>query len=175
MTQDQDLEARDHSEKRHSRRRVTYCPSLFTTGLHSLRYVVSSLLFYQQSDMSLAENPRKRPRTEVTDAREATAEPPVAPAERDKEFWFDDGTVILIVSGVEFRVYKGTMVEHSTVFADMFSLPQPAAAPNGAPCPIVHLNDSPHAWRHVLRVLFPRKGVRYVCRAPRSLFMRRLL
>ena len=49
-----------------------------------------------------------------------------AAVKRDSEFWFQDGTVTLIASNTEFRVYKGTLIEHSLVLADMFSLPQPS-------------------------------------------------
>ena len=35
---------------------------------------------------------------------------------KDEEFWFDDGTVILHAGDVEFRVYRGLLESHSTVF-----------------------------------------------------------
>ena len=148
-----------------SLRGLTHAPSF--TGCNHHRPKSTSFATKQ----FMPEGPPRHARTEsaatsrTSPILQATSQT-LSSLQHDEEFWFDDGTVILIVSGVEFRVYKGTMVEHSTVFADMFSLPQPAAAPNGPPCPIVHLDDSPYAWRHVLRVLFPRKGVRYVCRAP---------
>ncbi|EIW56926.1 uncharacterized protein TRAVEDRAFT_128344 [Trametes versicolor FP-101664 SS1] len=75
---------------------------------------------------------------------------------RDKDFWYDDGTIILVAGSVEFRVYKGILSENSSVFRDMFSLPQPpipsTALPTADGCPVVHLSDSPKDWRHVLRV-----------------------
>ena len=43
--------------------------------------------------------------------------------QRDAQFWYEDGTVILVVHDVEFRVYKGVLVQHSLFFRDMFSLP----------------------------------------------------
>ena len=39
---------------------------------------------------------------------------------KDKEFWFNDGTVILVAQDVEFCIYKGILAEHSPVFSDMF-------------------------------------------------------
>lgn len=86
---------------------------------------------------------RARPDTEVT---------------KDEEFWYEDGTIILIAHNVEFRVYKGPLIRHSPVFYDMFSFPQPATEPSegsrsgAVDCPTVHLFDSPHELRHVLRV-----------------------
>ncbi|KAI0705966.1 hypothetical protein C8T65DRAFT_740693 [Cerioporus squamosus] len=49
---------------------------------------------------------------------------------KDEEFWMDDGTIILIARGVGFRVYWGVLSSHSPVFAEMFSLPQPAQSPS---------------------------------------------
>lgn len=81
---------------------------------------------------------------------------------RDEEFWYDDGTVILVAGDVEFRVYKGILSEASAVFRDMFSFPQPPAPPTADGCPIVHLSDSPEDLRHVLRVYTPKIHPRYV-------------
>ena len=84
--------------------------------------------------------------------------------QRDHEFWYDDGTVILIARNVEFRIYKGLLSDHSSVFRDMFSLPQPPAPSNSEspPCPIVHLSDSPEDLRYVLRIYMARGEPRYV-------------
>lgn len=86
---------------------------------------------------------------------------------RDEEFWYDDGNIILIARGIEFRVYRGLLVENSPVFSDMFSLPQPpvasssAAAPADNNCSAVHLSDSPEDIRHMLRMFMPRSNMRY--------------
>lgn len=82
-----------------------------------------------------------------------------AGGERDEEFWENDGNVVLVARNVEFRVYKGVLAYHSPVFADMFSLPQPADASSETPhdCPVVHLDDSPEDLRHILRAILPRK------------------
>ncbi|EIW56923.1 uncharacterized protein TRAVEDRAFT_128165 [Trametes versicolor FP-101664 SS1] len=89
---------------------------------------------------------------------------PLVEGERkhDPEFWYSDGNIILVARDVEFRVYKGLLADHSSVFRDMFSLPQPptkASSPsafeNGT-CPVVHLYDSPEDLRHVLRAYMPK-------------------
>ncbi|EIW56892.1 uncharacterized protein TRAVEDRAFT_49704 [Trametes versicolor FP-101664 SS1] len=86
---------------------------------------------------------------------------------RDAEFWFDDGNIVLLARGVEFRIYKGILAEFSPVFHDMFSFPQPtptvttsksAFAAATDPCPIVDLPDSPEDLRHILRVCMPKSG-----------------
>lgn len=85
------------------------------------------------------------------------------------EFWFGDGNIILVARDVEFRVYKGILADHSPVFDDMFSFPQPTpsttpplATSTGSTtdtCPFVHLTDSPEDLRHLLRVCMPKKGM----------------
>ncbi|EIW56925.1 uncharacterized protein TRAVEDRAFT_127403 [Trametes versicolor FP-101664 SS1] len=84
---------------------------------------------------------------------------------RDEEFWYCDGSIILVAGDVEFRIYKGLLADHSPVFKDMFSLPQPpvAASPTRTndPCPVVHLSDSPDDLRHVLRAYMPKGDPRY--------------
>ncbi|KAL1938152.1 hypothetical protein VTO73DRAFT_11981 [Trametes versicolor] len=77
---------------------------------------------------------------------------------RDEEFWYCDGSIILVAGDVEFRIYKGLLADHSPVFKDMFSLPQPpaTASPTNDPCPVVYLSDSPDDLRHVLRAYMPK-------------------
>lgn len=89
--------------------------------------------------------------------------------EKDQEFWFPDGNIVLIARTVEFRVYRGILANHSTVFADMFTLPQPASsstllehARQAEECPFVVLDDSPEDLRHVLRAVLPTTQERYV-------------
>ncbi|KAL1938144.1 hypothetical protein VTO73DRAFT_11973 [Trametes versicolor] len=99
---------------------------------------------------------RKRARTDASETRSVANDPS---RQHDEEFWYDDGTIILIAGNVEFRVYKGILAEHSPVFSDMFSLPQPpqgAVTPGDPPCPVVHVSDSPEDLRHVLRVYMPK-------------------
>lgn len=120
---------------------------------------------------------RKRARTGSIAAASndgATPEPGnvgAASRKRDEEFWYEDGSIILVARDVEFRVFKGILAEHSPVFRDMFSLPQPqgdASSSTGTsrdvehPCPIVHLSDSPEDLRHVLRAYMPKDGPRYI-------------
>lgn len=113
----------------------------------------------------LVRNTRKRARTSSGNAGEIE---PVAGRERDAEFWYSDGNIILVARDVEFRVFKGILAEHSPVFRDMFSLPQPppTASPGASAeddtCPVVYLSDSPEDLRHVLRVYMPKGGPRYI-------------
>lgn len=124
---------------------------------------------------SLPTGPNKRPRTDDSewdgadwvsdDEGAATQSKPHAPARpartRDGEFWFEDGSVILVAGDVEFRVFKSILAQYSPVFSDMFS-PQPSSTPDAPadPCPVVHLCDSPEDLRHILRVSMPKSSTR---------------
>ncbi|KAI0742434.1 hypothetical protein C8Q80DRAFT_1188366 [Daedaleopsis nitida] len=73
---------------------------------------------------------------------------------RDADFWFDDGTVILIAWDVEFRVYSGLLTSQSSVFKDLLAQPQPVRTVTihgieKIPCPILHLSDSPEELRYL--------------------------
>ena len=67
--------------------------------------------------------------------------------EQDPEFWFKDGNILLVAGGVEFKVYRGVLVDRSPVFRDMFALPQldtdtkSESSIDG--CPVIRLSDCP--------------------------------
>ncbi|RPD53662.1 hypothetical protein L226DRAFT_482950 [Lentinus tigrinus ALCF2SS1-7] len=104
----------------------------------------------------------KRPREDDVEASPAQTKKTCLDAYgfvRDGEFWYQDGTIILVARNVQFRVYKGILADHSSVFADMFSIPQPASPPAGAlplDCPVVYLDDIPEDIRYILRALYPK-------------------
>ena len=81
--------------------------------------------------------------------------------EQDDEFWYEDGTIYLTAGNVAFKAYRGPLVEHSPVFRDMFSLPQPPTTTEPSlPHPVVPLQDSPQDLRHLLRALMPSKKLK---------------
>ena len=76
---------------------------------------------------------------------------------RDEEFWYQDGTVVLVARNVEFRVYGGVLANHSPVFADMFSQHQTSRAPDDpSVCLVVPIEDRPEDLRVVLRAILPK-------------------
>ena len=79
---------------------------------------------------------------------------------QDDELWYEDGTIVITAQDVAFKVYKGPLIEHSPVFNDMLSLPQPSTSTTDASCPIIPLHDSPDELRHVLQVLMPSKRIK---------------
>jgi len=86
------------------------------------------------------------------------ASPEALPFVQDEDFWYSDGTVILVArTGVAFRVHRGVLADHSTVFRDLFAVPQPPEEEH-AGCPIVNLSDAPNQIRSLLRALYhPRR------------------
>ena len=87
--------------------------------------------------------------------------------ERDEEFWFDDGTVILVASDVEFRFYKGLLASVSPVFKQLFADSRvvrtvPMDEEQTFSCPVVHVSDSPKELRYVLRTCSSKRPDRCV-------------
>ncbi|KZT07943.1 uncharacterized protein LAESUDRAFT_758072 [Laetiporus sulphureus 93-53] len=72
---------------------------------------------------------------------------------RDEEFWYEDGSIVLIAQGVAFRVFRGLLAQHSEVFRDMLSMPQQEETSMLEGCPMVELHDSPEDLRYLLREL----------------------
>ena len=136
---------------------ATYCG---TCELHRLSVLMEPI----PND---AEGPsRKRARVDNSSNEEGgeIAETTQEARKRDKEFWYEDGTVIFVTRNVEFRMCKGLLADHSPVFRDMFSLPQPPDPPEAdcTPRPVVHLADSPEGLRYVLRIYMARGDPRCV-------------
>src|ERR1700733_603420 len=109
-------------------------------------------------------NPLKRARTEV-DSNSADAS--IANSTRHSEFWFDDGSVVLNVQTTLFRVHRSTLSMHSTVFSDMFSIPQPPDQLAIEGCPVVHLHDSAEDFACLLKALYDPLYAKLIsCRKP---------
>ena len=110
--------------------------------------------------VSLVSGPRKRPRVPMDDpgGTNGTEDGSQEQRQRDAQFWYEDGTIYLTAGSVAFKVYRGPLVDHSPVFRDMLSLPQPPAdASPSVQHPVVSLSDAPCDLRHLLRVLMPKK------------------
>ena len=68
--------------------------------------------------------------------------------------WFADGNVILEAEERQFRVHRGILAMHSTVFKDMFEMPQPSEEPTVEGCPVVKLSDTAADVEHLLSVVY---------------------
>ncbi|PIL26260.1 hypothetical protein GSI_12016 [Ganoderma sinense ZZ0214-1] len=101
---------------------------------------------------------------------DSEGDPRPPPLRRDAEFWYSDGSIILVAKDVEFRVYGGLLAEQSSVFRAMFAEENPVRLvplkPGHRdqltiPCPVIQLADAPEDLRRILRVIVSRKSTGY--------------
>ena len=83
-------------------------------------------------------NHRKRARTGVA---------------RHPDLWYDDGSIVLKAETTLFRVHRTTLSAHSTVFSDMFSIPQPPDQDAIEGCTVICLPDTAYDMEFLLRAL----------------------
>ncbi|KZT07972.1 uncharacterized protein LAESUDRAFT_758101 [Laetiporus sulphureus 93-53] len=77
---------------------------------------------------------------------------------RDKELWYEDGSIILTARGIGFRVYKGLLAAQSVVFRSLFNDTQPEEFDPVDGCPIIHFSEHPDEFRHLLCALMRGHG-----------------
>ena len=59
------------------------------------------------------------------------------------DFWFSDGSIVLCVDKMLFRVHQTILGKHSEVFDDLFTLPQPIKEEEMVEgCRVVMMHDS---------------------------------
>ena len=107
---------------------------------------------------------RKRPRTIIDDEDDDVPAAPIlsspaTPGEvrRHSDLWFDDGNVVFVgTDNTGFRLHRSILSRHSTIFRDMFGMPQPDAvgAETLEGCPVVHLQDSSEDLAFLLTALY---------------------
>ncbi|KAF6759126.1 hypothetical protein DFP72DRAFT_885750 [Ephemerocybe angulata] len=73
------------------------------------------------------------------------------------DIWFRDGNMILQTEGTQFKVHQGFLEKHSSVFADMFSFPQPEGDEDSTAvegCHVVQIYDAPEDIELLLLALY---------------------
>ncbi|KAF8815594.1 hypothetical protein BYT27DRAFT_7128770 [Phlegmacium glaucopus] len=72
------------------------------------------------------------------------------------DFWFYDGSIILSVESCLFRVHQTILANHSEIFADLFTVPQPEgeAVEMIEGCRIVHLYDDENDFVDLLNAVY---------------------
>ncbi|KAF5340604.1 hypothetical protein D9611_007347 [Ephemerocybe angulata] len=72
------------------------------------------------------------------------------------DIWFRDGNMILQTEGTQFKVHQGFLEKHSSVFADMFSFPQPEGDEESIVegCHVVQIYDAPEDIELLLLALY---------------------
>ncbi|KAF6741453.1 hypothetical protein DFP72DRAFT_944073 [Ephemerocybe angulata] len=72
------------------------------------------------------------------------------------DIWFDDGSLVIQAENTQFKVHKGVLTRHSSVFADVFAMPHPEGEPTIEGCPVLQLQDSAEDINNFLLALYDR-------------------
>lgn len=79
---------------------------------------------------------------------------PDSPSERSATLWFKDGNIVLQTRSKQYRVHQSVLSVHSSVFRDMFSIPQPDEQKTIDGCPVVDLVDPSEEWDTLLELMY---------------------
>ena len=89
---------------------------------------------------------------DVKSKQGTSSEPPIV---RHHEFYFSDGSVVIIVERTAFRVHQSILARHSEIFSGLWEVPQPSKMDVYDGCPSVYLSgDSVDDFVDVMRVLY---------------------
>ncbi|KAI0321607.1 hypothetical protein OF83DRAFT_1050985, partial [Amylostereum chailletii] len=84
----------------------------------------------------------------------------ISPADSDKDttphpdFWFQDGSIILMCDPFGFRLHPSILSLHSTVFRDMFSVGSPSGDETYDGCTVLRLQDDADDMYQTLKMLY---------------------
>lgn len=71
-----------------------------------------------------------------------------------KDFWFDDGNVILIAGESSFRIHRSVLSQNSSVLRQLLDLPRPSGSALMDGCPVIYLPESAHHIGALLGALY---------------------
>jgi hypothetical protein len=83
-----------------------------------------------------------------------SAQIPIVPIVRHPDFYFSDGSVVMILEGTALRIHQSVLARHSEVFNGMWDVPQPSSSEKYDGCPCVHMSDSLGDFVEVAKVLY---------------------
>ncbi|KAI0669334.1 hypothetical protein C8Q78DRAFT_978161 [Trametes maxima] len=123
---------------------------------HTVVGIASELPVEEAETAVLVEDSKNFHRNSLPLAEDPEDEGPFAPDVFRSECWYEDGNIVLIAECVAFRVHRGLLAQHSTIFHDLFSVPQPCtdASELIEGCPVVHLSDTSDDVERLLRALY---------------------
>jgi len=99
-------------------------------------------------------SPQKRQRLERDSSSFELINATKADATVRSEIWMAYGDIILQVESRQFRVNRDILAKHSSVFRDVFSVPQPLSEATVEGCHIVELSDKAEDWELLLAALY---------------------
>ncbi|KAJ7482364.1 hypothetical protein B0H11DRAFT_1915280 [Mycena galericulata] len=73
---------------------------------------------------------------------------------KSDKLWFDDGSLVLIVGSLMFRVHFSMLQRKSAFFRHMAGIPQPENQPKIEGCPVVYLDDDVESFELFLLCIF---------------------
>ncbi|KAJ7467120.1 hypothetical protein FB451DRAFT_1340546 [Mycena latifolia] len=78
---------------------------------------------------------------------------------RNADFWFHDGSIVLLVGARMFRVHQTVLATHSEVFAGLFIVPQPPSGTGTTAetiegCHVVQLHDNQDDFTDMLKGIY---------------------
>lgn len=84
-------------------------------------------------------------------------------ATQHPDFWFSDGSIVLCVDKMLFRVHQTILGKHSEVFEDLFTLPQPIKEEEMVEgCRVVMMHDSKEEFGDLLNAIYDPSYARVV-------------
>lgn len=73
---------------------------------------------------------------------------------KDRQIYFQDGSVALVAGTTCFRVHQSLLAKHCSIFRDMLDIPHPQDQETYEGVPRVDLQDDPAIVRAFLRVIY---------------------
>lgn len=117
-----------------------------------------------------ASSPKRR-RVDENPGDSFAEQVPLSDLKHSQEFWYGDGSVVLVCEDTGFRVHKSTMSTHSSVFRDLFSQGHMLADEKVDDCDVVRLPDRAYDFERLLRALYSRRFVFLSASLPESWFL----
>ncbi|KAH9856090.1 hypothetical protein C2E23DRAFT_810040 [Lenzites betulinus] len=90
----------------------------------------------------------------VADPGETSLSGIASGVKRHSDYWFDDGSIVVIAQDTGYKIHKSVLARHSEVFRDLFSLPQTSADDHLDGCPVVRITDASGDFSNLLRALY---------------------
>ncbi|KAI0820490.1 hypothetical protein BC628DRAFT_1396658 [Trametes gibbosa] len=100
-------------------------------------------------------DPMAADRTDVKAVRPGEVLPEITTrVKRHPEYWFNDGSIVVVAQETGYRIHKSILARHSEVFCDLFSVPQTSADDHLDGCPVVRISDPSVDFSNLLKAFY---------------------
>ncbi|KIJ27536.1 hypothetical protein M422DRAFT_784864 [Sphaerobolus stellatus SS14] len=109
----------------------------------------------EDAELSDIARPRKRARSETNMHADDTKQSPMD-VHRDPDYYFEDGSAVILVQNVLFKVHRTILSRDSSAFETLFRLPSGKQAVEGTrdSDPVILQGDTPEQFRSLLWSLY---------------------